>query len=319
MWVHVTFKSLCICGGVLELWDMTRTWSADAISLLVPCSRSEFDERTFQGGTVGRPSWPEEHAWIYPNPLYSQTLSRGILHFRCLQKEEEVLLTHGDSLAKLGNGLSAIAYSGNIIAGEIWGLKLCLCLVCVTVSLCVSHVPAWVNDGPLTPFVKSWSLSVDSSNLAWQSNGESWSILLIQCVSHLWTNRHFTTVPLWWPSGWKYFLHDRSFSPGIANEKLKLYGLQFHPEVDLTEHGQVMFKNFLFEIAKCKGMYTMKSREATCIDYIRQTVADHKVLVSGHLNQIQSIVCIVPPIAGSLRLSSSCLMSYMSSICWRCC
>ncbi|XP_064642766.1 GMP synthase [glutamine-hydrolyzing]-like [Lineus longissimus] len=113
--------------------------------------------------------------------------------FKCLQKEEEVLLTHGDSLAKLGNGLSAIAYSGNIIAG-------------------------------------------------------------------------------------------------IANEKLKLYGLQFHPEVDLTEHGQVMFKNFLFEIAKCKGMYTMKSREATCIDYIRQTVADHKVLmlVSGG---VDSTVC----------------------------
>ena len=68
---------------------------------------------------------------------------------------------------------------------------------------------------------------------------------------------------------------------GIASEKNKLYGVQFHPEVDLSENGRQMLRNFLFEVAKCKGSYTIKSREASCVQYIRDTVGDHKVLVSG--------------------------------------
>ena len=70
------------------------------------------------------------------------------------------------------------------------------------------------------------------------------------------------------------------FIPGISSEKQKLYGVQFHPEVDLTENGQQMLRNFVFEIAKCKPVYTMKSRESTCIEYIKDTVGSHKVLVS---------------------------------------
>ena len=66
---------------------------------------------------------------------------------------------------------------------------------------------------------------------------------------------------------------------GIASEKLKLYGVQFHPEVDLSDNGRQMLRNFLFDVAKCKGSYTMKSREASCVQYIRDTVGDHKVLV----------------------------------------
>ena len=66
---------------------------------------------------------------------------------------------------------------------------------------------------------------------------------------------------------------------GIANEKQKLYGVQFHPEVDLTDQGKSMLKNFVFEVVKLKGMYTMKCRESDCIEYIRETVGDHKVLV----------------------------------------
>ncbi len=66
---------------------------------------------------------------------------------------------------------------------------------------------------------------------------------------------------------------------GIANDKLKLYGVQFHPEVDLTDNGRHMMKTFLHDICRLKGGYTMKSREAACIQYIRETVGNHKVLV----------------------------------------
>ena len=69
----------------------------------------------------------------------------------------------------------------------------------------------------------------------------------------------------------------------ISNEKLKLYGVQFHPEVDLTENGRHIMKNFLMDICKFKGAYTMESREEACIRYIKDTVGAHKVLVSAVL------------------------------------
>ena len=69
--------------------------------------------------------------------------------------------------------------------------------------------------------------------------------------------------------------------PAISNEQKKLYGVQFHPEVDLSTNGKQMMKNFLFNVAGLSGSFTMKSRQSECIDYIRKTVGNHKVLVSA--------------------------------------
>lgn len=38
------------------------------------------------------------------------------------------------------------------------------------------------------------------------------------------------------------------FSTGIENESKKLYGVQFHPEVDLSQNGVAMMKNFLYKV-----------------------------------------------------------------------
>lgn len=76
----------------------------------------------------------------------------------------------------------------------------------------------------------------------------------------------------------------------IANEKNRLYGFQFHPEVDLTEHGIEMMRTFLYEISGLTGTYTIESRETSCIDYIKKNVGNKKVimLVSGG---VDSTVC----------------------------
>lgn len=81
-----------------------------------------------------------------------------------------------------------------------------------------------------------------------------------------------------------------SFCAGIYNEKLRLYGLQFHPEVDLTLNGKTMLKNFLFDVVGLTGNYTMQGREAECIKYIKEIVGLNKVLllVSGG---VDSTVC----------------------------
>ncbi|XP_059146088.1 GMP synthase [glutamine-hydrolyzing]-like [Physella acuta] len=90
--------------------------------------------------------------------------------------------------------------------------------------------------------------------------------------------------------GFKAVAHSGSCVAAIANEKTKLYGVQFHPEVDLSENGKQMLRNFLFDVAQCSGDYTMSCREEACIKYIKETVKDHKVLMllSGG---VDSTVC----------------------------
>ncbi|KAK7873744.1 hypothetical protein R5R35_013275 [Gryllus longicercus] len=81
-----------------------------------------------------------------------------------------------------------------------------------------------------------------------------------------------------------------AFPAAIANDKMRLYGVQFHPEVDLTVNGKAILRNFLFDIAGCTGNYTLQGRELECIKYIKETVGNSKVLllVSGG---VDSTVC----------------------------
>ncbi|XP_073826350.1 GMP synthase burgundy isoform X2 [Musca autumnalis] len=65
----------------------------------------------------------------------------------------------------------------------------------------------------------------------------------------------------------------------VYNEVLKIYGVQFHPEVDLTVCGKQIFTNFLFEICGLTPNFTMGSRKEECIKYIKEKVGNNKVLV----------------------------------------
>ena len=66
----------------------------------------------------------------------------------------------------------------------------------------------------------------------------------------------------------------------IADKKRKFYGVQFHPEVDHTENGSLMIKNFLYEVCGAKGDWTMSDYCQTSIRNIREKVKDGKVLLA---------------------------------------
>ncbi|XP_048482336.1 GMP synthase [glutamine-hydrolyzing] isoform X2 [Plutella xylostella] len=77
----------------------------------------------------------------------------------------------------------------------------------------------------------------------------------------------------------------------IYNEQMRLYGVQFHPEVDLTPKGKQMLSNFLFDISGLSRSFTLRSRHDAILQHIRDTVGeDNKVLVlvSGG---VDSTVC----------------------------
>jgi GMP synthase (glutamine-hydrolysing) len=61
--------------------------------------------------------------------------------------------------------------------------------------------------------------------------------------------------------------------------KKKLFGLQFHPEVEHTPMGREMIKNFLFDVCQCERSWTMKSFAQDAMEEIRRTVGDKKVIL----------------------------------------
>ena len=83
------------------------------------------------------------------------------------------------------------------------------------------------------------------------------------------------------PDGFKTSAHSESCPYGaFENEEKKLYGLQFHPEVNHTNNGTKMLHNFLFKACGCKGDWTMGDYAQTAIKSIREKVGDGKVLLA---------------------------------------
>jgi GMP synthase (glutamine-hydrolysing) len=58
----------------------------------------------------------------------------------------------------------------------------------------------------------------------------------------------------------------------------KLYGVQFHPEVVHTPHGQDILKNFLYEVAGAAPVWTPAAVIEEQVERIRQQVGDERVL-----------------------------------------
>ncbi len=59
-----------------------------------------------------------------------------------------------------------------------------------------------------------------------------------------------------------------------------IYGLQWHPEVVHTEHGDRMLRNFLFEVCHSKPNWTMEDFIEKAVDETKKAVGDDKVIVA---------------------------------------
>jgi GMP synthase (glutamine-hydrolysing) len=60
------------------------------------------------------------------------------------------------------------------------------------------------------------------------------------------------------PPGINEVARTNGIIAAVADDVRKRYGVQFHPEVDLTENGKDMLSNFLFKIAGLEKNYTVE-------------------------------------------------------------
>ena len=66
----------------------------------------------------------------------------------------------------------------------------------------------------------------------------------------------------------------------IADVKRGFYGVQYHPEVNHTENGMGMIRNFLYEVCGAAGDWTMGDYKRTAIAAVREKVGGGRVLLA---------------------------------------
>ena len=64
----------------------------------------------------------------------------------------------------------------------------------------------------------------------------------------------------------------------IENSQMKIYGVQFHPEVTHTDNGKQIFKNFVFSICNAKKEWNIISQKNKLIKEIQLNIKKEKVI-----------------------------------------
>ena len=83
------------------------------------------------------------------------------------------------------------------------------------------------------------------------------------------------------PDGFRNTAHTAVCpNAAIADESRGFYGVQFHPEVNHTEHGTDMIRNFLYGACKAAGSWSMGSYKDEAIAGIREKIGGGKVLLA---------------------------------------
>ncbi len=92
----------------------------------------------------------------------------------------------------------------------------------------------------------------------------------------------------------------------IENDKKKIYGVQFHPEVTHTINGKKIFKNFLFSICKVKKKWHVSSEKIRLINDIKKVVKKDKVICALSGGVDSSVVALL--INKAIKKNLICIM-----------
>ena len=88
----------------------------------------------------------------------------------------------------------------------------------------------------------------------------------------------------------------------MANDEKKLYGIQFHPEVNNSVNGTQVIKNFLYNICNCSGDWKMSSFVEESIKNLQEKIGDKKALcaLSGGVDSSVAAVLLSKAIGKNL-------------------
>lgn len=83
------------------------------------------------------------------------------------------------------------------------------------------------------------------------------------------------------PDGFAVLAHTQTCSiAAMADAARRLYAVQFHPEVETSQGGTQILRNFTFDICGAKGDFTIDDYLQEQIDAVREQVGDKQVLLA---------------------------------------
>ncbi len=93
------------------------------------------------------------------------------------------------------------------------------------------------------------------------------------------------------PEGFRTVAHTANCkNAAVVNDEKQIYGLQFHPEVQLSRHGMEMLHHFLYDVCHAAGDYSMDDYIETQIEEVRKKVGGDQVVL-GLSGGVDSSVC----------------------------
>src|SRR3989338_7285161 len=120
--------------------------------------------------------------------------------------------------------------------------------------------------------------------------------------SRVWMSHGDSVVSV--PDGFEVTGHSESIAiASIQNDKKKIYGVQFHPEVVHTKHGQLVLRNFVEKVCGLKGARKIVDVDGIVND-IKKTVGKHLVLaaVSGGVDSTVAAALVAKAVGKQLTV-----------------
>ncbi len=95
----------------------------------------------------------------------------------------------------------------------------------------------------------------------------------------VWMSHSDTVLEM--PDNYEVLAHtDNSPVAAFKHKKKRIYGLQWHPEVVHTVNGEKMFRNFVYDVCKCKGNWIMEDFIEESIKKIKERMGNKKAIIA---------------------------------------
>ncbi len=207
---------------------------------------------------------------------YSELIARRI---RETEVYSEVLSyrTTADQLRKLnpkgiilsGGPSSVYDDRAPLCDPEIWNLGIPVIGVCYGMQLMVQQLGGLVERAERGEYGKA-NLLVDSASKLLDAVPDS---------SVMWMSHGDSVMQM--PDGFELLAHtENTPCAAIADPARNFYGVQFHPEVVHSQSGQILIRNFVYQVCGCKPTWTTEAFVEQAILEVKERVGDKQVLLA---------------------------------------